>query len=102
MSPCVIVDIPHTWTPWVRQTLLAADEIVIVASPCLGSLRNGKAFVDVLRQNRPNDALPKLVLNQLGVPRRPEIPVEGICFGARPRADRFGAVRAAIVRRRGE
>lgn len=76
MSPCVIVDIPHTWTPWVRQTLLAADEIVIVASPCLGSLRNGKAFVDVLRQNRPNDAAPKLVINQLGVPRRPEIPVK--------------------------
>jgi pilus assembly protein CpaE len=76
VSPCVIVDIPHLWTPWVRQTLLAADEIVIVASPCLGSLRNGKAFVDVLRQNRPNDAPPRLVLNQLGVPKRPEIPVK--------------------------
>ena len=75
MSPCVILDLPHTWSPWVRQTLLAADEIVIVASPCLGSLRNGKAFVDVLRQNRPNDAPPRLVINQLGVPRRPEIPV---------------------------
>jgi pilus assembly protein CpaE len=76
MSPCVIVDLPHSWTPWVRQTLLAADDIVIVASPCLGSLRNGKAFVDVLRQNRPNDAPPRLVINQLGVPRRPEIPVK--------------------------
>ncbi|HEX4156931.1 MAG TPA: pilus assembly protein CpaE [Rhizomicrobium sp.] len=76
ISPCVIVDLPHTWTPWVRQTLLAADEIVIVASPCLGSLRNGKAFVDVLRQNRPNDAPPRLVINQLGMPRRPEIPVK--------------------------
>jgi pilus assembly protein CpaE len=76
MSPCVIVDIPHIWTPWVRQTLLAADDIVIVASPCLGSLRNGKAFVDVLKQNRPNDAPPRLVINQLGVPKRPEIPVK--------------------------
>ncbi|HEY3778226.1 MAG TPA: AAA family ATPase [Rhizomicrobium sp.] len=76
MSPCVIVDLPHVWTPWVRQTLLAADDIVIVAAPCLGSLRNGKAFVDVLRQNRPNDAPPRLVLNQIGVPRRPEIPVK--------------------------
>jgi pilus assembly protein CpaE len=76
MSPCVILDLPHVWTPWVRQALLSADDIVIVASPCLGSLRNGKAFVDVLRQNRPNDAPPKLVINQLGVPRRPEIPVK--------------------------
>jgi pilus assembly protein CpaE len=76
MSPCVIVDLPHVWTPWVRQTLLAADDIVIVAAPCLGSLRNGKAFVDVLRQNRPNDAPPRLVLNQIGVPKRPEIPMK--------------------------
>lgn len=76
MSPCVIVDLPHVWTPWVRQTLLGADDIVIVAAPCLGSLRNGKAFVDVLRQNRPNDAPPRLVLNQIGVPRRPEIPIK--------------------------
>jgi pilus assembly protein CpaE len=76
MSPCVIVDLPHLWSPWVRQTLLAADDIVIVAAPCLGSLRNGKAFVDLLKQNRPNDAPPRLVLNQVGVPKRPEIPVK--------------------------
>jgi pilus assembly protein CpaE len=76
MSPCVIVDLPHVWSPWVRQTLLASDEIVIVAAPCLGSLRNGKAFFDLLRQNRPNDAPPKLVLNQVGIPKRPEIPVK--------------------------
>jgi pilus assembly protein CpaE len=76
MSPCVIVDLPHIWSPWVRQTLLSADDIVIVAAPCLGSLRNGKAFLDVLKQNRPNDAPPRLVLNQVGVPKRPEIPVK--------------------------
>lgn len=76
MSPCVIVDLPHIWSPWVRQTLLSADDIVIVAAPCLGSLRNGKAFLDVLKQNRPNDAPPRLVLNHVGVPKRPEIPVK--------------------------
>ena len=76
MSPCVIVDVPHVWSPWVRQTLLSADEIVIVAAPCLGSLRNGKAFAEILKQNRPNDAPPRLVINQVGVPKRPEIPVK--------------------------
>ncbi len=76
MTPCVIVDIPHAWTPWVRQTLLAADDIVIVATPDLASLRNGKALVDLLRQNRPNDAPPRLVLNQVGMHKRPEIPVK--------------------------
>src|SRR5579872_106878 len=33
--PCVIVDIPHTWAPWVKTCLVAADEIVIVATPDL-------------------------------------------------------------------
>jgi pilus assembly protein CpaE len=76
VSPCVILDLPHLWSPWVRQTLLAADDVVIVAAPCLGSLRNGKAFMDMLKQSRPNDSPPRLVLNQVGIPKRPEIPVK--------------------------
>ncbi len=76
VTPCVVLDLPHVWTPWVRQTLLASDEIVIVAAPDLSSLRNGKAIADLLKQNRPNDIAPKLVINQMGVPKRPEIPVK--------------------------
>src|SRR5579872_3600379 len=34
-TPCVIVDMPHAWTPWVRTCLTAADEIVVVATPDL-------------------------------------------------------------------
>jgi pilus assembly protein CpaE len=76
ISPCVVVDLPHLWTPWIKQTLLSADEIVVVAVPDLASLRNSKALFDLLRQNRPNDAAPRLVLNQVGVAKRPEIPVK--------------------------
>jgi pilus assembly protein CpaE len=76
ISPCVIVDVPHVWTPWVKQTLLASDEIVIVATPDLASLRNAKALADLLKQGRPNDIAPKLVLNQIGTPKRPEIPAK--------------------------
>ncbi|HEX3809031.1 MAG TPA: AAA family ATPase [Rhizomicrobium sp.] len=76
MSPCVVIDIPHVWTPWVKQTLLASDDIVIVASPDLASLRNAKGIIDVLRASRTNDAAPRLVLNQVGIPKRPEIPVK--------------------------
>ena len=76
ITPCVIVDLPHVWTPWVRQTLLASDEIIIVATPDLASLRTAKAFADLLRQNRLNDVPPKLVMNQMGQPRRPVIPVK--------------------------
>jgi pilus assembly protein CpaE len=76
ISPCVIVDVPHVWTPWVKQMLLASDEIVIVATPDLASLRNAKALADLLKQGRPNDIAPKLVLNQIGTPKRPEIPAK--------------------------
>ena len=76
VNPCVVVDLPHVWAPWVRQTLLASDEIVIVAAPDLASLRNAKGLVDLLKQSRANDAPPKLVLNQVGTPKRPEIPVK--------------------------
>ncbi|HTK80517.1 MAG TPA: AAA family ATPase [Rhizomicrobium sp.] len=75
-TPCVIVDLPHQWAPWVRQTLLASDEVVIVATPDLASLRTAKALTDMLKQNRPNDPAPKLVMNQVNVPKRPEIPVK--------------------------
>lgn len=75
-TPCVIVDLPHAWLPWSRQTLLAADEIVIVSTPDLASLRNTKNMLDVIRARRPNDAPPRLVINQSGVAKRPEIPVK--------------------------
>jgi pilus assembly protein CpaE len=85
-TPCVIVDVPHVWTPWTRQTLASADEIVIVAVPDLASLRNAKNLVDLLKTARPNDALPKLVLNQAGQPKRPEIPAKefGEAIGIEP------------------
>jgi pilus assembly protein CpaE len=73
VNPCVIVDLPHAWSGWARQTLCAADEIVIVATPDLASLRNTKNMVDLFKSRRPNDAPPKLILNQVGVPKRPEI-----------------------------
>lgn len=75
-TPCVVVDLPHVWAPWVKQTLLASDDVVIVASPDLASLRNAKGMVDLLKQSRANDAPPRLVINQVGVPKRPEIPVK--------------------------
>jgi pilus assembly protein CpaE len=74
--PCVVVDMPHAWSAWARDTLCAADEIVIVATPDLASLRNTKNMLDVVKSRRANDALPKLVLNQVGVPKRPEIPTK--------------------------
>jgi pilus assembly protein CpaE len=71
--PTVVLDVPHLWTSWARKTLVAADEVVITAAPDLANLRNAKAIIDLLKNSRPNDAPPKLILNQVGIPKRPEI-----------------------------
>ncbi|MEM1044710.1 MAG: CpaE family protein [Pseudomonadota bacterium] len=71
--PSVVLDVPHAWTNWVRHTLCNADEIVITANPDLGNLRNAKNLIDFLKASRPNDHPPRLVLNQVGLPKRPEI-----------------------------
>jgi pilus assembly protein CpaE len=71
--PCVVLDVPHQWTGWTRRTLISADDILVVAAPDLANLRNTKNLVDLLRAARPNDHRPFYCLNQVGVPKRPEI-----------------------------
>jgi pilus assembly protein CpaE len=62
--PCVMLDVPHQWSGWTRQLLVSAD---------LASLRNAKNIIDMLRTARPNDRRPYYCLNQVGIPKRPEI-----------------------------
>src|SRR3569833_2836701 len=72
-TPIVVLDIPHSCNAWVRHTHATLDEIVIVAAPALANLRNAKNLADTIKALRPNEAEPLLVINQLGVPKRPEI-----------------------------
>lgn len=74
--PLVILDLPHAWTAWVRHTLAAVDEIVIVAEPDLASLRNAKTLADAIKALRPAESEPLLVLNRVGMAKRPEIASE--------------------------
>jgi pilus assembly protein CpaE len=71
--PCAVLDVPHQWAGWTKQTLIAADDILIVAAPDLANLRNAKNIYDLLKASRPNDHRPLYCLNQVGVPKRPEI-----------------------------
>jgi pilus assembly protein CpaE len=71
--PCVVLDVPHQWSGWTKQTLVGADDVLIVAAPDLANLRNTKNIYDFLKAARPNDRLPRYCLNQVGVPKRPEI-----------------------------
>lgn len=73
--PYVIADLPQQWSAWTREILSIADDVVITACPDLTNLRNTKNLMDRLAELRPNDPKPKLILNQVGVPKRPEIKV---------------------------
>jgi pilus assembly protein CpaE len=74
--PWIAVDVPHLWTAWAKQMVIRADHVVLTAAPDLANLRNTKNLVDQLKASRPNDRAPVLVLNQVGLPKRPEIPVK--------------------------
>jgi pilus assembly protein CpaE len=89
-SPCVILDVPHGWSGWIKTCLLAADEVVVVATPDLTSLRNAKNVIELIKSARPNDNPPRLVINQVGVPKRPEIPAKDF-------AETMGMDPAAII-----
>jgi pilus assembly protein CpaE len=82
----VVLDLPHAWTPWKRRMLVTSDDVVVVAEPDLASLRNAKNIVDLIRAARPNDAPPRVVLNKIGLPGRPEIPLKdfGEALGLTP------------------
>jgi len=71
--PCVVLDVPHQWSGWARQTLIGADDLLVIAAPDLANLRNAKNLFDLLKASRPNDHRPHYCLNQVGVPKRPEI-----------------------------
>ncbi len=84
--PFVVLDLPHIWSDWFKSTVISADQLIVVAAPDLASLRNGKNLIDFLKAARPNDAPPKLVLNMVGLPKRPEIPAKdfGQAIGVDP------------------
>ena len=64
VAPTIVIDVPHVWTNWSKRLLTTADEIVVTATPDLASFRNTKNLIDILNAGRPNDAAPKLVINQ--------------------------------------
>ncbi|MEH6690749.1 MAG: CtpF protein [Pseudorhizobium pelagicum] len=72
-APVAVLDLPHVWSEWTRSILADADEVVITAVPDLANLRNTKNMLDALKKLRPNDRPPHLILNQVGMAKRPEI-----------------------------
>jgi pilus assembly protein CpaE len=69
----VVLDVPHQWAAWVKEVLIGADEVVIVATPDLASLRNAKSIMEVLKEGRKNRSEPLYVLSMVGAAKGPEI-----------------------------
>jgi pilus assembly protein CpaE len=76
-TPCIVLDVPHQWSGWTKRILVGADDILIVAEPDLANLRNTKNMLTMLKTSRPNDRPPLYCLNQVRMPRRPEIEARG-------------------------
>lgn len=90
-TPIIVLDIPHMWNAWTRRMLTSADHVLMVCSPDLANLRNAKTLLDVLKQARPNDDPPGIVMNMTGIAKRPEISVaefikalDGDLYGSLP------------------
>jgi pilus assembly protein CpaE len=76
-TPCIVLDVPHQWSAWTKRVLVGADDILIVAEPDLANLRNTKNLLNLLKTARPNDRPPLYCLNQVRMPKRPEIDARG-------------------------
>ena len=63
----VVVDMPHVWHDWVLDILTICDDVVITAVPTLSGLRNTKNILGLLKEKRPNDSAPFLIINQVGM-----------------------------------
>jgi len=80
ISPLSVLDMPHYWTDWTTNVLTSVDDVVVTATPDLAGMRNAKNLIDFLKLQRPNDAEPILILNQVGMSPKTEISVKD--FGA--------------------
>ncbi|MGL1922626.1 MAG: AAA family ATPase [Hyphomicrobiales bacterium] len=68
-----VIDLPHIWNDWTKSTLVQSDQIIITATPDLASLRNTKNIVDYLKNSRVQDKNPIIIMNQVGMLKKPEI-----------------------------
>ena len=73
MASYVILDIPHAWNPWVQELLVDADDTVIIGTPDLYNLRDGKNLFEFLAPNRGVEAPTRLILNKTGMIKKGEL-----------------------------
>ena len=72
----VVLDLPHMWSAWVQQSLVDADEAVIVGTLDLAALRDTKSVVETVDGRRGGDSKSRVVLNHAGASKKTEVPVK--------------------------
>lgn len=73
LADFVVLDLPPSWEAWVRELLVEADDLVIIAEPDLASLRDSKNLVEFLGPNRGIEVPTRLVLNKVGANKKTEL-----------------------------
>lgn len=73
MASYIIIDVPHMWNVWVQDVLVDADDTVIVGTPDLYNLRDGKNMIEFLSPNRGVEAPTRMVLNKVGEQKKGEL-----------------------------
>ncbi len=73
LSKVVVLDVPHHWDACVKDVLERANDVLIVATPDLASLRNTKNLVDALKSLRPAGHEPSVLLSMVGASKASEI-----------------------------
>lgn len=71
-----LFDIPFGWQDWTRTLIEQSDDCILVAEPDLVNLRNARNLFDAIRAGHANGRPPLLVMNKIGLPRRPEISIK--------------------------
>jgi len=69
----VILDLPSRWTDWISNTLIMADETLIVANPDLVSLRDVQNWLRHVNEKRGEESRARVVLNRIGQARKTEL-----------------------------
>ena len=81
--PCIVLDVPHLWTGWTKRALIGADDILIVARPISPICATPRTCSTCCGRRGRMTAGPFYCLNQVGVPKRPEIKPRRLRQGAR-------------------
>ena len=73
LSKVVVLDVPHHWDTCIKDILERANDVLIVATPDLASLRNTKNLLDALKSLRPAGHEPLVLLSMVGASKTSEI-----------------------------